>query len=150
MLGPEQEREEIKQLGDKRQTPDREDTSPWESLTQLCCADGDDELDLGSGAAAKRRRRAKKLRSKVGTMSFLTKRHRKNGTVSSKDSSNVFISVGSVRDVYRQALDKVYGPGLCQATLCSIKEGEDRLAVCDCEGELSHNQDQMTKPTGKE
>ena len=115
------------------------------SLTQLCCANGDDELVLGSGAAAKRRRRAK-----VGNMSFLTKRHRKNGTVSSKDSSNVFISVGSVRDVYRQALDKVYGPGLCQATLCSIKEGEDRLAVCDCEGELSHNQDQMTKPTGKE
>jgi hypothetical protein len=90
----------------------------------------------------RQKQKDKRTKQSIGKLAHLVKRHRSNGAVSSNDKNNLFISVGSVRDVLRTALHKVYpgpeGEELCESSLCSIKEGDARFLVCDCKGAKSH------------
>ena len=100
---------------------------------------------LGSG----RKKRPRERLIKVGRDSYLTKRHKPDGIVSKRDTSNTFISVGSVRNIHRPALDAVYGPGLCHASFCSLRSGQARRAVYDCEGGCNCKLPEMSGPADK-
>jgi hypothetical protein len=76
-------------------------------------------------------------------------RHKANGKVSSNEKNNIFISVGSVRNVLRSALNKTYPGDLCEAALCSIKTGDAHFLVCDCKGEKSHRLPEITGEADK-
>ena len=76
----------------------------------------------------------------------LVRRHRGNGTVSSNRKKNVFIDVGSIKDVHIPALHQVYGTELCESSLRSFKTGKARLFVCDCHGTRSHDLPETSGP----
>ena len=94
--------------------------------------------------AERARQKAKRSAASVVIHSGMVKKHRKDGTVSRNDKNNAVISVGSIRNIHRPSLNKVYPgglceAGLCEAALCSHKTGDARFLVCDCEGTLSHD-----------
>jgi hypothetical protein len=67
----------------------------------------------------------------------LTYRHKQCGDVSKVASKNTFITVGSYTAKI-EALEKVYGKGLCHAALCSFGRGDLRMLVCDCASDAMH------------
>lgn len=82
----------------------------------------------------------------VGLHASMVSRHRRSGRVSENPEKNDFISVGTVRNIHRPALEKVYPGGYCEAALCSTKTGEARFLVCDCKGKRSHDLPAATGP----
>ena len=67
----------------------------------------------------------------------LVSRHDGSGRKKRDKSKNLFITVGSVTALI-SALGAVYGEQLCPAALCSIRSGNLRLRVCDCNGDPAH------------
>ena len=67
----------------------------------------------------------------------LVSRHDGSGRKKRDESKNLFITVGSVTALI-SALGAVYGEQLCPAALCSIRSGNLRLRVCDCNGDPVH------------
>ena len=90
----------------------------------------------------KKRQRPERLASKnlaediLGAHKGLVKRHRSNGTISSNDHNNCFITVGQ-NTAHIPALYTVYGKK-CEACLCSARFGKMRMAVCDRSGKEGH------------
>ena len=116
----------------------------WPGLKAWVVAGKKPKKSPAQRKAERARQKAKRAASNVGIHKNLVKKHRKNGSVSSNDKNNVFISVGSVRNIHRPSLNKIYPGGLCEAALCSHKSGDARFLVCDCEGTLSHNLPEVT------
>ena len=59
----------------------------------------------------------------------MVRRHKRDGTVSQSVEKNKFISVGSIKNISIKALHEVYSEGLCEASLCSLKQGPRRMLV---------------------
>lgn len=80
----------------------------------------------------------------------MVRRHKRDGTVSQSVEKNKFISVGSIKNISIKALHEVYGEELCEASLCSLKQGPRRMLVCDCEGKKGHNLPAASGPKDRE
>lgn len=72
------------------------------------------------------------------TAKYITQRQMHNGDVSVDPAKNDFIKVGKADAVAIEALEAVYGEGLCPAALCSSKPGEWRAQCCDLRGNARH------------
>ena len=100
---------------------------------------GDEE----SPASKKKRQRPERQANKtkpediIGAHKNLVKRHRANGTVSTNERNNCFITVGQ-NTAYIPALHSVHGKK-CEACLCSARFGKMRVAVCDKAGTPGHS-----------
>ena len=115
-------------------------TSPLKPhCTSLLLAVDEDEAQ----AAKKKRQRPERLAMKtkpeeiIGAHIHLVKRHKADGTVSTNERNNCFITVGQ-NTAYIPALHKVYGKK-CEACLCSARFGKMRMAVCDGAGKPGHS-----------
>ena len=80
---------------------------------------------------------------------YMVKHHKRSGAVSKNPKNNAFITVGSVENIHKPALNKIYPGGLCEASLCSFKPGNQRFMLCDCKGVKSHELPEKTGPADK-
>ena len=117
---------------------------PWPRLIAWVVTGKGPRRTPAQKKAERKRKKAKRAESNGGIHAGMVKKHRRNGTVSTNDRNNSFISVGSVRDIHRPSLNKVYPGGLCEAAMCSHKVWDARFLVCDCEGTLSHDLPETT------
>ena len=110
-------------------------------------------LKKGKSAAAKKRQRVRQREKKallsVGKDSDLVKLHRADGSVSSNEKNNTIISAGTIKNVHRESLNEVYPGGLCEAALCSFRQGSERLWLCVCDGKRSHSLPITSGPNDK-
>ena len=117
---------------------------PWQLTDPPCAVGSVKRRKIKSPSAAQEA--AKKVRHAIGVHSYMVKRHRKNGTVSSNHKNNIFITAGSVKNILRSALEEEYPGGLCESSLLSHREGDQRFMLCDCKGKSSHDFPSITGP----
>jgi hypothetical protein len=79
----------------------------------------------------------------------MVKLHKADNSVSTNPKNNNFISAGSVKMVYREALSEEYPGGLCEGALCSYRDGAARFWLCICGDKQSHDLPSSTGPTDK-
>ena len=80
----------------------------------------------------------------------MVRRHRKNGKVSSNNKNDTFITPGSVSNILRAALREAYPGHLCESSLLSHREGDQRFMLCDCKGKQSHDFPKTTGPRDRD
>ena len=108
-------------------------------------AEGTSKWALKRKAEKERKRRAKEQPTEEAVTNrmigadaeSLVSRHDGTGRTRKDSAKNRFITVGSITALI-SALQAVYGQFLCPAALCSIREGNLRLRVCDCKSDVSH------------
>ena len=64
----------------------------------------------------------------------------------SNHKNNIFITAGSARNILRSALEEEYPGGLCESSLLSHREGDQRFMLCHCKGKSSHGFPSITGP----
>ena len=103
-----------------------------------------------SSNAEKKRVKQKLRRARMarGKDAGLVQRHKVDGKVSSNKKNNIFVDVGSIKDVHIPSLLHVYGAELCESSLCSFKTGPARMFVCDCHGTKNHDLSDRSGPNG--